>query len=167
MLHFLGEPLGTSCSTAQAPLIHRTVVQMAACFWYFPLDSWAPKRDCLPGRSAQLRRNCLVLELLLSITSTNHNCTAGKRTLAASWRPLPCHFQNDILLSTRAGRKNGNLHHTMRLNPYLIPDIKCNSKCIKDPSVGAKTIEPLQDTKKGFVALNGAVIPQLQPQKHR
>lgn len=34
--------------------------------------------------SAQLRRNCLVLKLLLSITSTNHNCTAGKRALAAS-----------------------------------------------------------------------------------
>lgn len=92
----------------KAPLIYRTVVQMAACFWYFPLDSWAPKRDCLPGISAQLRRTCLVLELLLFITSTNHNCTAGKRTLAASWRPLPCHFQNDILLSTGAGRKNGN-----------------------------------------------------------
>lgn len=57
--------------------------------------------------------------------------------------------------------------HRMRLNPYFIPDIKCNSKCIKDPSVGAKTTEPLQDMKKGFIALNGAVIPQLQPQKHR
>lgn len=47
--------------------------------------------------------------------------------------------------------------HRMRLNPYFIPGIKCNSKCIKDPSVGAKTTEPLQDTKNGFMALNEPV----------
>lgn len=52
----------------------------------------------------------------------------------------------------------------MRPNPYPTLDANCNSECIRDPNVRAEPTEALEDTGRGFEALNQAAISSYNTQ---